>query len=92
MKFTHGITIYNDDDPEEILHFVGFESKPTAASWDMIREEMESGEWEFTNEYDWTMRESTQEEIDFYNDIIAEHEKFGRHKDFNVEVHGETRH
>jgi hypothetical protein len=58
MKVNYGFTVYDDDDPESILHMVVFEKKPTVHDWNHILEELETDPEfsEFLSEYRWTMR------------------------------------
>lgn len=71
MKFKYGFTIFDVDDPENILHFVGFLHPPTQRDREGIRLELQTDP-EFANVlngYNWIMRDSTQEEIDYFQEI-----------------------
>lgn len=65
MKVNYGFTVYDDDDPESILHMVVFEKKPTERDWNHILEELETDPEfsEMLNDYRWTMRYSTESEV-----------------------------
>ena len=72
MKANYGFTITDDDNPESILHMVLFEKKPTERDWNHILEELETDP-EFTevlNDYRWTMRYSTDDEVKLYKEQI----------------------
>ena len=72
MKANYGFTITDDDNPETILHMVLFEKKPTERDWNHILEELETDP-EFTevlNDYRWSMRYSTEDEVKLYKEKI----------------------
>lgn len=71
MKFKHGFTIFDVDNPEDIIHFVGFLQPPTLRDREGIKLELQTDP-EFSNilnDYEWDMRDSTQEELEYFQEI-----------------------
>jgi len=86
MKCYHGFTITDDDDPDTILHFVGFEKPPTEHDWNGIMEELQTDpEFRMLDEDRWSMRYSTAEELEHFQKIMDEAEHNGTIR-YNEEV------
>ena len=72
MEYKYGFTVTDNDDAKEtLLHIVLFEKKPTVNDWNHILEELENDfEFDYLNEYRWSMRYSTNEEVKYFNEQI----------------------
>lgn len=88
MNVKYGFTIIDDDKPESILHMVGFERKPSQSDWDHILEELETDPEfsSFLNDYRWSMRYSTDQEVEFIKELMEENAN-GRNPDIDVVTH-----
>ena len=83
MEYKYGFTVIDDDKEEDLLHIVLFEKKPTAKDWNHILEELETDpDFSYLGDYRWTMRYSTEEEVNHFNEQI-EYGKI-RHVDGNL--------
>jgi hypothetical protein len=74
MEFNYGFTIFDSQNPDTILHFVGFEKPPSSEDWKHIIEELQTDP-EFTpllDQFDWEMRLSTPDEIEYFREVMCE--------------------
>jgi hypothetical protein len=88
MNVKYGFTIIDDDNPNSILHMVGFENKPSSQDWNHILEELETDPEfsSFLNEYRWTMRYSTDKEVDLIKELMEAHTN-GENPDIDIVTH-----
>lgn len=76
MEFNYGFTVFDSNDPETILHFVGFEKPPSKEDWQHIVEELQTDP-EFTpllDQFDWEMRMATTEEVEYFRGVMSKAE------------------
>jgi hypothetical protein len=96
MRFKYGFTVINEDTKEkvdegwkeQILHFVGFENPPNQTDWEHIIEELETDpEFSYLRDYNWTMRSSSEKEIEYFQNIMETQEvEYYEHDDSDYAI------